>query len=179
MSETLKCQECGTDVSQRVADFSAKNFGKILCISCQKDQEGTEPTPTRQTFSGVKTTEQVVDPRISKKNIITLQGKQFITHAGLLEIAHKEGLQGIETEILQFPTENTKNECIIKATVTMKDEKKFSGIGDANGTNVNRSIAPHLIRMAETRAVNRALRFATNIGMTSSEELGGDEKDQT
>ena len=49
----------------------------------------------------------------------------------------------------------------------------FSGYGDASAANVGRMIAPHIIRMAETRAVARALRLACNIGMTSREELGG------
>jgi hypothetical protein len=49
--------------------------------------------------------------------------------------------------------------------------KVFTGIGDANPRNVNRNIANHLIRMAETRAKARALRDAFNVGMTAVEEL--------
>ena len=56
------------------------------------------------------------------------------------------------------------------------DCKFFTGYGDADSKNVNQTIALHKIRMAETRAVNRALRLATNIGMTSAEELGEGKK---
>jgi hypothetical protein len=52
---------------------------------------------------------------------------------------------------------------------------EFNGIGDAGPGNVNRMIAPHVIRMAETRAIGRALRFATN-APTLAEELGEDAK---
>jgi len=48
----------------------------------------------------------------------------------------------------------------------------FTGIGDANPANVNRKIAAHIIRMAETRGKARALRDAVNIGIVSLEELG-------
>jgi hypothetical protein len=54
----------------------------------------------------------------------------------------------------------------------------FAGIGDANPGNVNRRIAPHLIRMAETRAKARALKDSVNVGIVALEELGeliGDE----
>ena len=58
-------------------------------------------------------------------------------------------------------------------------ETRRTGTGHLTGRdackgNVNPKIAPHIIRMAETRAVARALRLACNIGMCSVEELGGD-----
>ena len=46
----------------------------------------------------------------------------------------------------------------------------FSDIGDADPSNVNRKIAPHIIRMASTRAKARVLRDLCNIGITCLEE---------
>jgi hypothetical protein len=102
--------------------------------------------------------------------MINLHGKQFVTHAGLVAIAHNKGLKSIETELVDAKVEGV----VFKARVVMKDGTEFTGFGDANGKNVSSNIAVHYIRMAETRAINRALRLATNVAVCSIEELGGD-----
>jgi hypothetical protein len=110
--------------------------------------------------------------RVSKEFIKNLQGKQFVLFAGLLELAHQDGLNYQDTNILQYPGETNGHTCIVKATVrTSKGE--FSAIGDCSPTTApNAKIAPHAIRMAETRAIARALRVATNVSLTAFEELG-------
>ncbi len=107
--------------------------------------------------------------------MIERQGKRFVLYAGLLEEAHSRGLRSIETELLQVPASGNGEVAIVKAVVRT-DEGKFGGIGDASPENVNRAIAPHLIRMAETRAKARALRDAINVADTAFEELGGEEE---
>jgi hypothetical protein len=111
--------------------------------------------------------------------VVKRDGKDFILYAGLLDLAHKSGLRGISTSIVQIPTELNGMTAIVHAVVTMADMADadgttgdFMGLGDANPQNVSRMLVPHLIRMAETRAKARALRDAVNIGMTSFEELG-------
>jgi len=107
---------------------------------------------------------------IDKKFIVNLQGKEFVTYEGLLDLAHKKGLISIEVELLQVP--NKDNDMIAIAKATAKTEKgTFVDIGDAGPGSVNRMISPHIIRMASTRAKARALRDLTNIGMTAVEEL--------
>lgn len=106
--------------------------------------------------------------------MIERQGKRFVLYAGLLEEAHSRGLRSIETELLQVPGVENGELAVVKAVVRT-EEGKFSGIGDASPENVGRAIAPHLIRMAETRAKARALRDAINVGVTALEELGGSE----
>ncbi len=106
--------------------------------------------------------------------MIERQGKRFVLYAGLLEEAHSRGLRSIETELLQVPAAENGDVAIVRAVVRM-EEGKFAGIGDASPQNVGRMIAPHLIRMAETRAKARALRDAINVGVTAFEELGGEE----
>jgi hypothetical protein len=107
--------------------------------------------------------------------MIERQGRRFVLYAGLLEEAHNRGLRSIETDLVQVPTKENGEVAIVKAVIRT-EEGKFAGIGDASPQNVNRTIAPHLIRMAETRAKARALRDAINVGVTAFEELGGEEE---
>lgn len=113
---------------------------------------------------------------LNKEFVVDLKGKEFVTFNGLMDLAHQMKLKSITTELIQVPNEDNGNQCIMKAVATTEDGKVFEGYGDADPTNVNRMIARHLIRMAETRAKARALRDLTNVGMTAIEELGGDEE---
>lgn len=103
------------------------------------------------------------------KYIVNVQGKDFITFNGLLVEAHAQGLTKIDTSMVNEDVTNP----VFKATVTV-DGKEFTGYGDANVDNVARQVSKALIRMAETRSIARALRFACNIDMAAIEELDGD-----
>jgi hypothetical protein len=98
--------------------------------------------------------------------------KEVVLYAGLLSQAHEEGLARVRTSILQIPTEENGRLAIIKAEVETS-KGLFEAIGDACPENVDEFLAPHLIRVAETRAKARALRDAVNIGVVSFEELDG------
>jgi hypothetical protein len=111
---------------------------------------------------------------VREEYMIERQGKRFVLYAGLLEEAHSRGLRSIETDLLQVPDAGNGEVAIVRAVVRTEDGK-FTGIGDASPENVNRNIAPHVIRMAETRAKARALRDAINVGVTAFEELGGED----
>lgn len=100
--------------------------------------------------------------------------KEFVSYAGLLALAHSIGLDHIHATVLQMPTEANGMTAVVRAVVQGK-RGTYSGLGDASPANVNRRVAPHLLRLAETRAKARALRDFTNIGLVALEELGGDE----
>lgn len=112
---------------------------------------------------------------IKDRNGHVIGEKEVATYAGLLARAHEEGLKCVRTELVQSPEPNNGRVAIVLATVETT-RGTFTGIGDANPDNVNARIAPHLLRMAETRAKARALRDAVNIGMVALEELGGEEE---
>ncbi len=109
---------------------------------------------------------------MDKKFIINLKGKNFIKFEGLLNEFFEKGGKSIETEELASST--AERPCF-KAVVS-GERGLFTGHGDADDTNVNKMIARHKYRMAETRAIARALRWYNNIGMCSTDELGGDDK---
>jgi hypothetical protein len=55
--------------------------------------------------------------------------------------------------------------------VVSKSGESFTDIGDASPQSCNSKVVKHLLRIASTRAIARALRSFTNIGMTCLEEL--------
>jgi hypothetical protein len=96
--------------------------------------------------------------------------REVVTYAGLLNRAHQEGLKSIATTLVQAPSEANEMTAISMAEV-VTEKGVFRDYGDANPTNVDPMILPHLIRMSVTRAKARALRDAINVGVVSLEEL--------
>ena len=102
-----------------------------------------------------------------------LETKSFVTHGDLLRLAQRHHCRGIHTEPVITLCHPEKNFWVFKATVFKTAKcRGFVGYGDAHPGNVSPLIFNHAeMRMAETRAVNRALRKAYGIALCSLEEL--------
>lgn len=103
--------------------------------------------------------------------IIQIEGRDFVKYPGLLDLGHQKGIESIEVEALQLPNESNHNFAVVRAHVTSKTGESFSDLGDANPQNCSSKVSKHLLRMASTRAIARALRSFTNVGITALEEL--------
>jgi hypothetical protein len=115
---------------------------------------------------------------VRKEFLVERQGKQFVLYAGLLSMAHEQGLKSIATQLVQIPNENNNRVAICTASVRLEKDgvlREFHGIGDAAPNNVAPAMVNCLIRLAETRAKARALRDAVNVGMAALEELSDDD----
>ena len=96
-----------------------------------------------------------------------MPGDERPLYRALLARAH------IKTKCLSI-SDPPERRAVFKATVTMLTDygtAHFLGHGDSDETNTHPIIIPHYIRMAGTRAIARALRWATNEGRTSMEEM--------
>jgi acyl CoA:acetate/3-ketoacid CoA transferase alpha subunit len=103
-----------------------------------------------------------------------IDGRWYVTHSGLLRLASRRGCRGIRVFHLPNLCDPTVGRWVFKAVVYKSPRSKgFVGYGDANPTNVSSLVHGAEMRVAETRAVNRALRKAYGIGLCSVEELGG------
>jgi len=102
-----------------------------------------------------------------------LEGRWYITHAGLIGIARRKRCCAIRSCLVERLCDPLAARWIFKATVyrSMKSHG-FVGFGDADPSNVSVGVRGAEMRVAETRAVNRALRKAYGIGLCSVEELG-------
>ena len=111
--------------------------------------------------------------RIASGDLLYLGAAWYITHTGLLRIAERKHCSGILiTPSHQF-CDPARSRWTFKATVYKhRNCKGFVGYGDADPSNVSPLVQGAEMRVAETRAVNRALRKAYGIGICSVEELG-------
>jgi hypothetical protein len=100
-------------------------------------------------------------------------GSWYVTHAGLVRLASRRRCLGIEVQQVLESCNQSTGRWVFKATVyKFRGSKGFVGYGDADPSNVSTLVHGAELRIAETRAVNRALRKAYGIGLCSVEELG-------
>jgi hypothetical protein len=120
----------------------------------------------------VTTPKEKVRPASAQPAVQTNEGT-FVSHADRLRLAMHHRCSGIHSEPVITLCRPEKNLWVFKATVYKSSRcRGFVGYGDANPGNVSPLIFNHAeMRMAETRAVNRALRKAYGIGLCSIEEL--------
>jgi hypothetical protein len=106
-------------------------------------------------------------------DLLYLDRHWYVSHAGLLRIAQRRKCSGIKVECIGEFSDLAAARWAFKATVyTSPDCKGFVGYGDADPSNVSPLVHGAEMRVAETRAVNRALRKAYGIGICSVEEIG-------
>ena len=102
-----------------------------------------------------------------------LDGGLYVTHSGLLSLASRKRCLGIHVQQVRESCDPSSGRWVFKATVYKSSASKgFVGYGDADPSNVSPLVRGAEMRVAETRAVNRALRKAYGIGLCSVEELG-------
>ena len=137
-------------------------FAKSLCGDLPKSALRTLETLIRQ-------------HNISTMNgdVTYLRNGWYVTHSGLLGIARRKRCAGIQVRPAFEFCEPTASRWAFKATVfKSRNCKGFVGYGDADPSNVSVLVHGAEMRVAETRAVNRALRKAYGIGICSVEEIG-------
>ena len=129
--------------------------------------------PSRVALRGLRDLTARYSLSVGAGDLQFLDGRWYVTHSGLLRIAWRARCSGITTSIDRFASHIPSGKWVFKATVyKARGTKRFVGYGDADPSNVSPLVRGAEMRVAETRAVNRALRKAYGIGLCSVEELG-------
>ena len=102
-----------------------------------------------------------------------LEGAWYVTNSGLIRLADRRRCRGINSQLMPGFSDPVACRWVFRATVfKSRRSKGFVGYGDADPSNTSPLVRGAEMRVAETRAVNRALRKAYGIGLCSVEELG-------
>ena len=102
-----------------------------------------------------------------------IDGGWYVTHSGLMRLARRNRCVAILVRPAREFCDPASCRWVFKAVVYKSPHSRgFVGYGDADPSNVSSLVDGAEMRVAETRAVNRALRKAYGIGLCSVEELG-------
>jgi hypothetical protein len=128
---------------------------------------------SRVAFETLEELTETLAIKISAGDLIWLEGKWYVTHSGLLRLAHRKHCSAIQVQpVWEFSVPSESRWAFRAVVYKNKRCRGFVGYGDADPSNVSPLVHGAEMRIAETRAVNRALRKAYGIGICSVEELG-------
>ncbi len=110
---------------------------------------------------------------VAAGDVLLIDGRWYVSNSGLLRVANRKHCQGMRIQSLKEFCDVSGSRFAFRATVfTSPTCKGFVGYCDADPSNVSFLVHGAEMRVAETRAVNRALRKAYGIGICSVEEIG-------
>lgn len=94
-------------------------------------------------------------------DLVLLSTGWYVTHTGLIRLAVRRHCRGIQVQPISEFSDAKNRRYVFKATVyKSRTCQGFVGYGDADPSNVSSLVHGAEMRVAETRAVNRALRKA-------------------
>src|SRR5207247_2473552 len=110
---------------------------------------------------------------VASGDLLFLDQGWYVTNSGLTRLARRNRCAGIHVQPVPGFSDPSASRWAFEATVyKSRSCRGFVGFGDADPSNVSSLVHGAEMRVAETRAVNRALRKAYGIGLCSVEELG-------
>jgi len=128
---------------------------------------------TRPALLALKQILETYGLSLSMGDLHFLNGSWYVSHAGLLRLSRRRRCLSLQTQPVVEFCEPSSRRWVFKATVhKSRGSRSFVGYGDADPSNISPLVRGAEMRVAETRAVNRALRKAYGIGLCSVEELG-------
>ena len=151
MTEQQNCSKCGIKISDKVHDYSMRNMGKSLCVDCQKLPDNESQKESQNEYSDWR------DKIIPFKDLLPL----------LLKKKWK-----INNELLY----HDENRAIFKSTITDENNDFIvSSHGDASREFADKKgMSENVLRTAETRAMSRAIRIASNNWDSLNSDSNGD-----
>ena len=141
--------------------ISSKNTLEELCRQNVRTARRRWPDLDKMLVAGLRDLTLKHGFHLQHGHLQLLDGRWYVTHAGLLSLANHRGCAGIEVCPIPKFSIPAENRWAVKATVyTSATCLGFVGFGDAEPSNVSPLVWGAEMRIAETRAVNRALRKA-------------------
>jgi hypothetical protein len=128
--------------------------------------------PTETAVSNVQNKDISQDPLTVMPShfVDEIQGVPTINRKGYAVLAEHYGIS-VTAEPVTLPSETDFEYAEFRAIATTEDGTEYSGFGSAHVDRQDGDDKHLLAELAETRAMKRALSYATGVGMTAATEM--------
>ena len=97
-----------------------------------------------------------------------IQGTPAINKRGYAMIAERYGIE-VTTSIESYPWDNDEGRCVAKAVAITEDGQRYTG--HATACKSDGDMPEQIVELADTRAMKRAVSWASGLGIVAYEEL--------
>jgi len=97
-----------------------------------------------------------------------IQGTPAINKRGYAMIAERYGIE-VTTTIESYPWDNEESRCVAKAVAITEDGQRYTG--HATACKGDGDMPEQIVELADTRAMKRAVSWASGLGIVAYEEL--------